>query len=149
MKILVDADSCPRRVREIIAKAAGNYRVTCEFVANRDVPVPESPWVERTTVTAEAGSADAYLRDTVSPGDLVVTRDIPLAAELVEAGAHVLNDRGTVYTRENVHERKSIRDAMLELRATGRVEQAGRNFGAREVKAFAAALDRTLRKHLS
>lgn len=148
MKLWVDADSCPRRVREIIAKAAANYRLPCEFVANRKIEVPAYEGVYQTVVASETDSVDAYIRKAVSPGDLVVTRDIPLAAELVELDAHVLNDRGDIYSRENIRERLSIRNAMYELRTAGRVTDPGKSFGAREVKAFAEALDKTLRKLL-
>lgn len=148
MTLWVDADSCPKRVREIIAKAAANYDIPCEFVANRSLELPKQPRVSLRVVPAEAESADAYIQDSVAPGDVVVTRDIPLAAELVEREAHVLNIRGTVYTRENVRERLSIRNAMLEFRTAGMVEPGERSFGAKEVKAFAEALDKTLRHRL-
>ena len=148
MKIWVDADSCPRRVREIVAKAASNWGVTCEFVANRRVPVPREGSVLLTIVDSAAERADRFILDSVEHGDLVVTRDIPLAAELVEREVIVLNDRGTMYTRENVRERLSIRNVMLELRGQAAYSDPGRTFGPREIKAFAEALDKALRQHL-
>lgn len=88
--------------------------------------------------------ADAFIKEQVGSGDLVITRDIPLAAELVELGPVVINDRGDLYTRENVRERLSIRNFMKELRDAGLYENPTGMFGRKEVKAFAATFDRIL-----
>jgi uncharacterized protein YaiI (UPF0178 family) len=90
------------------------------------------------------GRADAYIKEQVGPQDLVITRDIPLAAELVELGLVVVNDRGDLYTRENVRERLSLRNFMKELREVGLYESPLKEFGKKEVKAFAATFDRIL-----
>ena len=148
MKILVDADSCPPQIREIVARAAARLRVQAVFVANRRIPFPGNDYVSGVIVPAGEGRADRSIREKTDPGDLVVTRDIPLAALLVEAGAVVINDRGTVYTAENVRERLSLRDFSLELIKSGvQVERKDR-FGRKEVQAFAAAFDRELTKAL-
>jgi hypothetical protein len=186
MTIWVDADSCPRRIREIISKAAGNYRHRAVFVSNRPIPFPQNAFTRSVTIAqgieqesdkrktgsradhpsgAEAGTppgagtspdagsegathadADSYIVSHARAGDLAITRDIPLAASLVEQDVLVLNDRGTRFTRENVRERLSIRDFMYDLRQSTGYDEKRRNFGKREIHAFAAALDEALRK---
>jgi uncharacterized protein YaiI (UPF0178 family) len=144
MKILVDADSCPPQVREIVARAAARVRVPAVYIANRRIPFPGNDFVTGIVVPAGQGAADRSILEKTEPGDLVVTRDIPLAKLLVDAGAVVINDRGTVYTRENVGERLSLRDFSLDLIRSGiPVEQKDR-YGGREVRSFAAAFDREL-----
>ena len=148
MTIFIDADSCPKRVREIVAKAAANYRVPAQFVANRSVPVPENAYVEQVVLdpAETSDTADEHILAHASPADIVVTRDIPLAASLIEKGVAVINDRGTEYTADNIRERLSIRDFMYDLRrATGHGESAS-SFGKKEVHAFAATLDTVLRR---
>jgi hypothetical protein len=144
MKIWVDADSCPRQVRDIVAKAATRRGVPAEFVANRNVPVLSGTNVTMTVVAEGAADADRHITDCAGPEDLVVTRDIPLAEELVNRGVLVLNDRGTVFTTENVAARRSIRDVMQGLRQARGETLGGRSYGSKETKAFADAFDRAL-----
>ncbi len=148
MRIWVDADSCPARVREIICKAAARRGIVAHFVANRTIPLPQGPYVKAVVVPAEDQQADEYLTARAAAGDVVVTRDIPLAAELVERGAVVLNDRGELYSAENVRERLSIRDHMYQLRSNGVQAPESDRFGRRHVFEFANALDRTLTRLL-
>jgi hypothetical protein len=144
MKIWVDADSCPRPVRDIVARAAARRDVPAEFVANRTVPFPRSPNVTMTVVPEGVSEADQHILDHAQPEDLVVTRDIPLAEALVKRGVLALNDRGTVFTRENVAARRSVRDVMQELRDARGQTLRGRTYGPKETKAFADAFDRVL-----
>lgn len=146
MTIWVDADSCPKRVRDIVARAAEKRDVAAVFVANRAIHTP--PTVSFIEVSESPEAADRYLVEHAETGDLAVTRDIPLAAELVDSGLIVLNDRGDVYSTENVRERLSIRDFMKELRSRGEYEMPGRGYSNREVQAFAAAFDRELTRCL-
>ncbi len=144
MKIWVDADSCPRAVREIIARAAVRRKIETIFVANRPLPDAGGPSIVFVEVGKGEGEADAYIISNAVSVDLVVTRDIPLASSLVEHGLRVLNDRGELYTAENVRERLSVRDFMYELRSSGLSPERTGRFGGREAKAFADAFDREL-----
>ncbi|MFP3960226.1 MAG: DUF188 domain-containing protein [Spirochaetaceae bacterium] len=143
MTIWVDADSCPRRIREIVARRANRSRIPARFVSGQDVGVRSAGQV-RSIVTE--GDADETIVSDSASGDLAVTRDIPLAARLVEKGVVVLNTRGDVYTAENVRERLSERDFAYELRSAAAVSDAARQHGRKEVKAFADAFDRELQK---
>lgn len=142
LRIWVDADSCPRPVREIIRRAAARTGVGVVFVANRDVPGVEVNHL--VLVGREEGAADAYIIEHSRGEDLVVTRDIPLAKELVDRGNTVLNDRGDVFSTENVGERLALRNFMYQLRASGFTSSTERSFGGREVRSFANSFDREL-----
>ncbi len=144
MNIWVDADSCPRRVREIVIRAAGRTGTRAVFVANRNIPTGRMKGF-RMRVVADA---DREILERVEDADLVVTRDIPLAAQLVGRGITVLNDRGTVYTSENVGERLSWRDFMAELRERGTYVPEQDRLGDTDIREFANALDRELRRRL-
>lgn len=144
MRILVDADSMNVRVREIVIKAAERKGLETIFAANRKLPLPESP-----QLTAEVvPDADERLVEIVEPGDVAITRDVPLAARLIEKGAVVLNDRGDVWSEENIAERLSIRNAAAEFREAGIMPERGKKFGKREVYGFSNALDRELTRRL-
>lgn len=145
-RIWVDADSCPKPVRDIVARAADKRNVEAVFVANRSISSP--PVIRFVEVAGDAESADHYIVEQSQAGDIAITRDIPLAAELVARDVVVLNDRGDVYTRENIRERLSIRDFMKEMRARGAYESPGRTYSNREVRAFANAFDRELTRVL-
>lgn len=147
MKIWVDADSCPRPVREIIVRAAERTGVEALFVANRPVPGIEEG-AGLVVVGKDEGAADDYIFDHSTVGDLVVTRDIPLAKRLVDRGTTVVNDRGDLFTAENVGERLSVRNFMYQLRSSGLLIPTERSFGAKETQAFANAFDRELTRLL-
>ncbi|MEE8441322.1 MAG: DUF188 domain-containing protein [Spirochaetia bacterium] len=140
MRVLVDADSMPIRIREIIVGHAARRGFRAIFFANSTIPLPQSVGIELRTVD----DADEAIVENVEPDDLVVTHDIPLAARLVEKGNIVLNDRGGRFTEENVRERLSRRDFAKELRDTGLLPERPRTFGPKEVQAFANAFDREL-----
>ncbi|GAB4363861.1 MAG: DUF188 domain-containing protein [Spirochaetales bacterium] len=144
MRVFIDADSCPVRVREIVCNAAKKRNFLAIFTANRPIPLPKNRNVRFIQVEKGEGTADAFIKEHVGAGDLVITRDIPLAAELVEQGPLVINDRGELYTRENVRERLSIRNFMKDLRDVGLYASPMGGFGRKEVKAFAATFDRIL-----
>ena len=148
LKILVDADSCPLRVREIIIKAAIKRGVRTLFVAAVQIPLPQSDFVRMIQVEAGENAADKEIIRLAEPGDLIVTRDIPLAAELVKLGLNVINDRGGHYTRENTRTRLSERNFMAELRTLGLESMKDRSFSHKELHAFAATFDRELTETL-
>lgn len=117
-------------------------------MANREVPGTAGNETQLIRVEKSAEAADRYIIEHSSASDLIVTRDLPLARLLVERGNTVLNDRGDVYSTENVGERLSLRNFMYHLRRQGLVLPAGRSFGRRELQAFANAFDRELTRLL-
>jgi uncharacterized protein YaiI (UPF0178 family) len=144
MKILVDADACPNVIKEILYRAALRLKLTLILVANQPLRPPPSPFIKSIQVSAGFDVADSRIVQEVQSGDLVITADIPLAAEVVEKGGFALNPRGELYTRENVRERLAMRDLMTELRDTG-IETGGPSaLGKSERQAFANQLDRFL-----
>lgn len=142
----VDADSCPRQVRDLIGKTAERRGITARFVANRSIPLPSSKFCEMILSAATPDAADDYIVDHADSRDLVVTRDIPLAKRLVDKGIRVINDRGNVYTELNINERLSMRNLMLELFNNGITPEKTGQFGRKELQDFANALDREVTK---
>lgn len=148
MTLFVDADSCPVRIREIICKTAQRLRVSAVFVANRIIPIPRNAYCSSVVTAAESQAADSFIVSNAVSGDIVITRDIPLAQQLVEAHVQVINDRGSVYTAENIRERLSIRNFMYKLHANGLAPERTKTFGKKEVMDFAHALDRETQRIL-
>ncbi len=147
MQIWVDADACPRVVREILFRAAERVGVVVTLVANQPLSVPPSRLIRTLQVAPGFDVADAEILKRLSPGDLVITGDIPLAAEAMGQGAHVLNPRGERYTEETIRERLNMRDFMERLRASGVSTGGPPALGARERQAFANALDTLLNRN--
>lgn len=144
MHIFVDADACPNVIKDILFRAAERVGVPLILVANKALPIPRSRYIRAVRVPAGFDVADNRIAEQVQPGDLVVTADIPLAAAVIERGAHALNPRGELYTVENIRERLNMRDFMDQLRSSG-VNTGGPpslNHGDR--LAFANQLDRFL-----
>ena len=148
MKILVDADSCPASVRDIIARAAERVGVEAVFAANRKIPLSLHRLIRMHIVEKGEGKADEYLIDCSEQGDLAVTRDIPLAAALIEKGVIVINDRGDHFTGDNIRERLSVRNLMKDFRESGIMHEGANTYGRREIQKFAAAFDRELMRLL-
>ncbi len=144
MQIWVDADACPRPIRDILVRAAGRRAVTVTLVANAPMPVRRSPNVKRVRVPAGFDEADRYIAGAVAPGDLVITADVPLAAAAIERGAAALTPRGLMLTRENIGERLTMRDAMQDLRDAGMDLGGPAAFRSHDRQRFANALDRLL-----
>ncbi len=141
-RIWVDADACPRPVKEILYRAAQRLSVELVLVANQSLDVPRSPYIRSVRVGAGFDAADDHIVERVAAGDLVVSADIPLAAEVIARGADVLSPRGDRYDRDNIRERLSMRDFMSGLRGAG-VETGGQStFGKADRARFANALDR-------
>jgi uncharacterized protein YaiI (UPF0178 family) len=144
MQVWVDADACPARIRELLCRAADRRAVTTTFVANRPVRLPRSPNVRSRQVAAGFDEADRSIAAAVEPGDLVITADIPLAAQIVERGATALDPRGTLYTADSIPSHLARRNLMDELRSAGMINGGPPAFGDGDVQAFANALDRWL-----
>ncbi|MDR1373596.1 MAG: DUF188 domain-containing protein [Treponema sp.] len=148
MKILIDADSCPKPVRELILRSSARTGIRTIFAANRPIPDIGGETAVMELCPPGEGAADNRIAELAERGDLVITRDIPLAARLVEASIAVLDDRGRSYTAENIRERLSLRNFTVELAESGQgIERTG-SYGKRELKHFADSLDRTLSRLL-
>lgn len=146
MQIFVDADSCPRNAREIVLRFSARLGIKTIFTANRRIPgLPEETASMELCPPGE-GAADDRIVALASPGDLVVTRDIPLAERLVNSGIVVLDDRGRVFTRENIRERRSLRDFVVSLSENNMGIERIASYGKKELNAFANSLDRELTK---
>ena len=144
MKIWVDADACPVVIKEILFRAADRTGVQLTLVANQSVRIPPSPHIEMLVVARGFDVADNEIVRRVGAGDLVVTGDIPLAAEVIEKGAYALSPRGELHTRENIGARLNMRDFLDTMRASG-IDTGGPDvFSQRDRKVFADHLDRLL-----
>jgi uncharacterized protein len=146
MQIWVDADACPGEIKELLFRAAQRRKVRVTFVANQSLRLPPSPHLDSVLVAGGMNVADRKIVELVAPGDLVITADIPLAAEVVSKGAQALNPRGELYTEANVGERLAMRDLLDELRGGGLVTGGPASFNAKDRQAFANQLDRWLAK---
>jgi len=143
-RIWVDADACPNVIKEILFRAAERAAVQVTLVANQPIGVPRSPWIRSIRVGSGFDVADTYIVQQAEPGDLVVTADIPLAAEAIARGCQALNPRGERYTEENIRQRLNMRDFMDTLRASGVDTGGPPALGQRDRMAFANQLDRFL-----
>lgn len=147
MQIWVDADACPNVIKNILFRAAERVQIQCILVANQMIAIPPSKWIERRQVAQGFDEADNYIVKSLDAGDIVITADIPLAAEAIEKGAIAINPRGELYTTENIKQRLAMRNFMEEMRSTG-VQMGGpATFTQQDKSAFANALDRLLVKH--
>ena len=148
MKILVDADACPNPVKDIIFRAAERRQLETLLVANRFISAPPSRFIRAIQVEKGFDVADNEIVKRAESGDLVVTADIPLAAEVIEKGAAALNPRGEFYTVENIRQRLNIRDFMDTMRASGIQSGGPPPLTQQDRQAFANALDRYLTRSL-
>ena len=144
MTLWIDADACPKVIKDIIVRASARCQLPVVMVANQALAKPPSPLVRCVQVEAGFDAADNYIVQQAQPGDLVVTQDIPLAAELVAKHITALNPRGELYTAENVRQRLNVRDFMETMRASGIQSGGPAPFSQQDRMRFANALDRWL-----
>lgn len=144
MQIWVDADACPLAIKEILYRAAERMQVKTTLVANKLLGTPRSPWINALQVPHGFDVADNEIAKRVVPGDLVITADVPLAADVVARGGHALNPRGELYTPENIRERLETRDFLAKLRETGVQTGGPAPLDNTDKKRFADQLDRLL-----
>lgn len=144
MAIWVDADACPNVIKEILFRAAERTQIMVTLVANQNLRVPPSRFVRAVRVPAGFDVADNEIVQKCQPGDLVVTADIPLAAEVLDKGAVALNPRGERYSEATIRERLTMRDFMETLRASGVQTGGPDSLGPRDRQLFAAELDKWL-----
>jgi len=144
MHIWVDADACPLAVKEILYRAAERSEVPLTLVANKLLGAPRSRFIRSLQVARGFDVADNEIAKRLEPGDLVITADVPLAADVVARGGHALNPRGELYTAENIRGHLDTRDFMEKLRETGVQTGGPAPFDHTDRKRFADALDRFL-----
>lgn len=147
MQIWVDADACPAVIKEILYRAAERWQIVTTLVANQMLSTPPSRFVRARQVPRGFDVADAYIVQQVTVGDLVITADIPLAAEVLEKTALALNPRGELYSAETIRERLAMRDMLEELRDAGVNTGGPKAFSQADRKAFANQLDTLLARH--
>ena len=146
--IWVDADACPKAVKELIMRTAFRRRIRTIFVANSYMRLPISELIELRLVAQGSDKADDYIVEMAALEDIAVTADIPLADRLVKKDILTLNPRGEEYTDGNIGERLATRNLMEGLRSAGAITGGPREFGAADLQRFANALDRAVTKRL-
>ena len=146
MQIWIDADACPGAIKTLLYRVAERRKIKVTLVANQPMRIPASPFIESIRVAGGMNIADRRIVDLVTPGDLVITADIPLAAAVIEKGGQVLDPRGNLYTESNIGERLAMRNLIDELRGGGMITGGPSNFNAQDRQAFANQLDRWLAK---
>ena len=143
-QIWVDADACPKVIKEILFRAANRVGMPVILVANQPLQVPKSRYIRTVQVGAGFDVADNYIAQQAQAHDLVITADIPLAAEVVAKGCLALNPRGDLYTEENIRQRLNMRDFMDTLRSSGVNTGGPASLSQADRQAFANQLDRLL-----
>lgn len=147
MQIWVDADACPNVIKQILFQAADRLQIHTTLVANQLISTPGSRYIKAIQVAAGFDVADQEIVKLVTQGDLVITSDIPFAADVLNKGAHALNPRGSFYTNENIREELSMRQFMEDLRSSGIDTGGPAAFSHADRQAFANQLDRFLTKN--
>lgn len=143
-QIWVDADACPVVIKEILYRAASRTETLTTFIANHSLRLPPSPFLKFMQVQSGFDVADNEIVMRLNAGDLVVTADIPLAAEAIEKGALALNPRGELYTTDSIQARLTMRNFMETMRSSGEQISGPASFHQRDRQAFANQLDQWL-----
>ena len=147
MKIWIDADAAPREVKDVVFRGSKRLKIETVMVANQSIAVPpNNSLVSMITVLEGANEADRYIVEHSLAGDLVITADIPLAADLVKKDVSVIDPRGEEYNANNIRSKLSMRDFMDDLRGAGTVTSGSRPYNDQNKKAFAATFDRLVTK---
>ena len=144
MIIWIDADACPRAIKDIIIKAALRLQVKTVLVANQTITVPAHTLIRSIRVDKGPDVADQYIVDRCDHDDIVITADIPLADKVVSKGALALNPRGELYTEESIRQKLSIRNFMTEMRDAGEITGGPKPFSDKDKHKFAAAFDKIM-----
>jgi hypothetical protein len=149
MKIWVDADACPKAVKEIVFRASERTQTEVALVANGAMQLPKSPLVSLVLVPHGLNVADAHIAEQVDPSDIVVTADIPLASLVVKKGAVAIDPRGRPYTEETIGRQLATRDLLHDLRSREVIRGGGpAAFSPKDLQRFASALDKWLTKKM-
>ncbi|MFI3197383.1 MAG: YaiI/YqxD family protein [Methylococcaceae bacterium] len=144
MQIWVDADACPKAIKDILFRVAERTKITTTLVANQFLQTPPSRYIKLLQVASGYDVADNEIVKSLSAGDLVITGDIPLAFEVICKGGHALNPRGERYTQDTIKERLSMRDFMDTLRGSGIDTGGPAALNSKDIQTFANQLDKFL-----
>ncbi|BBI92752.1 putative conserved protein [Serratia symbiotica str. Tucson] len=146
IQIWVDADACPKVIKDVLFRAADRTAMPITLVANQPLKTPPSKFIRSLQVAAGFDVADNAIVHRCEKGDLVITADIPLAAQVIEKGAFALNPRGERYTPDTIRERLNMRDFIDTLRSSG-IQTGGPNvLNQRNRQQFANELDKWLQQ---
>ena len=148
MQIFVDADACPKAIKDIVIRAALRSRIQVTFVANKALNLPTSTYIKRIVVDAGFDVADSKIIAEAQEGDLIITADIPLADAVVSKKCIALNPRGWLYTEENIKEQLSLRNFMHSLRSVGTKTGGPKTLHSRDIQAFANQLDIIINRNM-
>lgn len=146
MQIWVDADACPKIIKEILYRAANRTQIKTLFVANQPLSVPGSAFIKTIQVSGGFDVADNYIVTNMQKGDLVITADIPLADAVIDHEGTAINPRGELYSKDNIKHRLAIRNLSESLRSSGVRTGGPAMLSKKEIQAFANSLDRFLAK---
>lgn len=146
MRIFVDADACPKVIKDILFRAAIRTETKVILIANKQLSIPCSPFISMHQVATGFDVADNEIVLQVTPGDLVVTADIPLADAVIQKGGIALNPRGRLYTKQNIKQHLSTRNIMMELRDSGIVTGGPNTLNQSDHHEFANQLDKIITK---
>lgn len=144
MKIWIDGDACPKKIKEILFKAAIRTKTELILVANHFAAIPASSFIKRQHVGQGFDVADQYISQNIQTNDLVITADIPLAHEVVKKGATALNPRGNKYTLDNINQILAMRNLNESLRETGMIRGGGLAISPTDIRIFSNNLDKIL-----
>ncbi|MCF6806904.1 YaiI/YqxD family protein [Thiotrichales bacterium 19S9-12] len=141
-KIFIDADACPKAIKEVVFKAAINRKILTILVANKILNHPDSKFIQSKVVSKGFDVADNYIVEQVEKNDLVITSDIPLANDVIEKGAYVITSYGRVYDKNNIKPALAKRNFFTQMRDSGLMESKTRAFSNKEIYNFSTAFDR-------
>jgi uncharacterized protein YaiI (UPF0178 family) len=142
MQIWIDGDACPGDVKELLFRTAERRKVRMTVVANSSIRIPRSDYLSSVLVGDGANVADRRIVELLEPGDLVVTADIPLAADVIAKGGEALDPRGELHTAANIGQRLAMRNLLDQMRGSGEVIRGPSGYSSNDRQAFANALDR-------
>ena len=145
-RIWIDADACPKVIKDAVYKFCVRFKVPVTLVANAYMNIPLDPLINFIKVGSGSDVADMYIVDNLDPNDIIITADIPLASEVINKGALAINPRGELYDEDNISERLSMRDFMKDLRDGGLVTGGPDTFGQKDKINFTNSLNKLLAK---
>lgn len=146
MHIWVDADACPKVIKEILFRVANRTKIDVILVANQPLFIPTSNFIKKVQVSSGFDVADNYIVCNIKEGDLVITADIPLADAVIQKGGYALNPRGELYSAHNIKQHLSIRNFSTELRSAGSITGGPSSLSKKDIQCFANSLDRFIAK---
>ncbi|ADV46881.1 YaiI/YqxD family protein [Nitratifractor salsuginis] len=141
MTLYLDGDALPNLLKPILLRGIERRSIPTKVIANKRIHIGNSPHIEMILVEQGADRADDLIVELLSPGDLVITADIPLADRALSAGAHAIDHRGERYTPENIKERLALRNLMESIRESGEITKGPKPFTVKDAHAFANAFN--------